>query len=483
MSTPPSAQPSPPKPRKKRSADVVSFEDLLAAHKTERGPGQLPAEGVVLIGVDLELQRRMAEGIGLPPPLDHSFQGAPKFGAPDTGAPNPPAKPLTGLQSDASLKDSDSRAAAAANAGAPKEGAPKFGAPHFDAPEFNLRQLLVRRSGTKSYVVHPVSRIEDVFTSAERELLRWLWEKGRPVPTTPRIRLVTGPNGEGARRLAVQAGLIYNTFKNLTRTLSAKFAVDIVKPERNLPTVYAIYHYSSILERQRLAGFTGAVHKNGGGRDLVNAKAEPAPRRPDSTMEELELILGAPKFSAPNQYSSAPNFAAVSGNFGAPKIAALIRNKEYTSEKENTSSPSGAANIGAPKFVVDALFQRTGRTDVEAARLIAKGCLDANPTIQPEEIARLIRTAPIPSNITNPVGLLIRALPSRCVPESIGNYREQWRREDDQEKRRQQQDHAQTLETARNILDSLAKGEQWDTETIEWARSTLDNAGPGSDIR
>src|SRR5579885_950163 len=99
MSTPPSAQ-SPPqnKARKKRPADVVSFEDLLAAHKTERGPGQLPAEGVVLIGVDLELQRRMAEGIASTTPpqqqpkSDPGPTGAPNFDAPDleASAPAPP---------------------------------------------------------------------------------------------------------------------------------------------------------------------------------------------------------------------------------------------------------------------------------------------------------------------------------------------------------------------------------------------------------
>src|SRR5579872_3774665 len=84
MSTPPSA-PFPPhsKSRKKRSADVVSFEDLLAAHKTERRPGQLPQEGVVLIGVDLELQRRMAERIGLPTGAEiQPGSPAPNIGAP-----------------------------------------------------------------------------------------------------------------------------------------------------------------------------------------------------------------------------------------------------------------------------------------------------------------------------------------------------------------------------------------------------------------
>src|SRR5450755_3152198 len=87
MSTPPSAQ-SPPqsKLRKKRSVDVVSFEELLAAHKTDRGPGQLPAEGVVLIGVDLELQRRMAQGRAFSvlqqPEADLAQSGAPSFSAP-----------------------------------------------------------------------------------------------------------------------------------------------------------------------------------------------------------------------------------------------------------------------------------------------------------------------------------------------------------------------------------------------------------------
>src|SRR4051812_48403421 len=93
MSTPPSAQ-SPPsnKPRKKRPADVVSFEDLVAAHKTERGPGQLPAEGVVLIGVDLELQRRMAERIAFQRSTETLVGGAPyngatRLSAPEFGAP------------------------------------------------------------------------------------------------------------------------------------------------------------------------------------------------------------------------------------------------------------------------------------------------------------------------------------------------------------------------------------------------------------
>src|ERR1700754_262993 len=88
MSTPPSVQQSPQSKRKKRPVEDVSFEDLLAAHKTEREPGQLPREGVVLIGVDIELQRRMAERVAFPAPTDHPTPSAPTIGAPNSAAPD-----------------------------------------------------------------------------------------------------------------------------------------------------------------------------------------------------------------------------------------------------------------------------------------------------------------------------------------------------------------------------------------------------------
>ena len=105
--------------------------------------------------------------------------------------------------------------------------------------------------------------------------------------------------------------------------------------------------------------------------------------------------------------------------------------------------------------------------------MITKGCIETNPTVQPEEIARLIHIASIPPNIANPVGLLIRALPSRCAPESIANYRDQWRQEDEQERRRRSQERAQAIETARSILDSVARGEEWDAATVEWAKGIV----------
>lgn len=465
------------KSRKKRSADVVSFEDLLAAHKTERGPGQLPAEGVVLIGVDYELQRRMAERLN--PSAEHpdstlNFSGAPAFSALDLSAPknSAPGEDF-GLKADPT-RDVDplqNQAVESINPDTRHEETANCGAPTFD-----LRELLCRRTPTRTYTIHPVYRIEDALTSSERDLLRWLWEKGRPVPMTPQIRLVTG-TGEGARRLAAQAGCIYNTFKNITRSLACKLAIDIVKPEKNLPAVYVVYHYSMILGRQRRAGLTGAIHKNGGGRELVDSQTKPAPQRQDLTVRELEELLdalnvGAPQFSAPNYVSAAPNFAALSGNFGAPKNAALIRNNKYTTGKESTTT-NAAPQFGAPTLVIDALFTRTGRTDTEAARMIVKGCLEVNQSIQIEEIAKLIHATHIPTTIANPVGLLIKTLPTRCAHESISNYREQWRREETEQEQRLQQERAQTIETARGILEAVSKGEDWDRSTIEWAKRIL----------
>ena len=119
-----------------------------------------------------------------------------------------------------------------------------------------------------------------------------------------------------------------------------------------------------------------------------------------------------------------------------------------------------------------ALFERTGQTDLDAASAILNRCREANPTAQSDEIARLIRTYPIPNTIGNPMGLISK-LPSKCAPGSIENYREQWRADDQREERRQRRERAERVERARAILQSAAKGDEWDNETLEDARRIL----------
>jgi hypothetical protein len=95
-----------------------------------------------------------------------------------------------------------------------------------------------------------------------------------------------------------------------------------------------------------------------------------------------------------------------------------------------------------------------------------KGCLDANPEIQPDEIARLFSSERFRADV-----------PLKASPTTGTSGR----RRKNRRKRRQQQERAQTLETApRGILDSAARGEQGDAETLEWAKNVIgdDQTGP-----
>jgi hypothetical protein len=86
MSVRPSAESSQPSrsQRKRRQAEVVSFDDLIAAHQTDRESGKLPPEGVVLIGVDTEFQMRMRAGFpaSLEPEAKIPTSGVPKNSEP-----------------------------------------------------------------------------------------------------------------------------------------------------------------------------------------------------------------------------------------------------------------------------------------------------------------------------------------------------------------------------------------------------------------
>ena len=526
--------------RKRRQAEVVSFEDLLAAHQVDREPGKLPPEGVVLIGVDRELQERMRAGfpahagmesvgrepkLGTPnigmsssdtPPFEASMLSGPPGGAPEKSPLEPASR--TAISMTALTKDATSNYGApnfgtpaisalinqAAHAEAiaveqtqPIDEMPQFGVPNLSAPDFSgpyfdghentpeeeldIESLVQRRTGKKTYSIQAPSRIELIMSAGELGLLRWYWENGRPIPGHPEARLVAGQNGEGSRRMATQAGLVWNTFRNYTRSLSTKHAIDIVRPESNIPRLYVVWHYSAILERLRTAGLTGVMRKNGGCRQLVDDQMRPAPQRPDLTVADLKRMFGSrksgtakpgtPKSGIPNSVSSEQTFGSLSVKPGMPKFGSHIRNKEYPSEKENptTASPSGVPKFVAPKAVIDALFERTGRTDADAGKTIFKSCIDVNPSVTPEEIARLIRGFHIPASITNPVGLMIRTLPARCHAESLANYRQHWRLHDEQLARTREYERQEEERIARRVLE--------DPETTEselaWARGVL----------
>lgn len=512
--------------RKRRQAEVVSFEDLLAAHQVDREPGKLPPEGVVLIGVDRELQERMRAEF--PAPARAPGFGEPKFDTSEFGTSNSAAlrTGTTGISVSSLQTTSDTGTTAeplnVSNSGEPKFdtsdippmilepvaeshgveesqtaavphfgesdfGAPPFGAPEFgEAEEFDIETLVQRRTGKKTYSIHPPTRIEVILSAGELGLLRWYWESGRPIPGHPHARLVSGQNGEGSRRMAAQSGLVWNTFRNYTRSLSTKYAIDIVRPASNIPRLYVVWHYTAILERLRSAGLTGVMRKNGGCRQLIDDQMRPAPQRADLTVSDLKRMFGAAKSGTlkrgpiitgsqnpgtPNHGAREQIFGSVSDKAGMPNFDPSIRKKEYPSEKENptTSTGHGVPKFPAPGPVIAALFERTGRTDTDAGRTIFKSCIDANPSVTPEEIARLIRGFHIPASITNPVGLMIRTLPARCHGESLANYRQYWRQQDEQLARARKYELEEEQRIARRVLEDpdAAESEQ------EWARGVL----------
>jgi len=86
-----------------------------------------------------------------------------------------------------------------------------------------------------------------------------------------------------------------------------------------------------------------------------------------------------------------------------------------------------------------------------------------------DEIARLIREFQIPPTISNPVGLLIRTLATRCEPESLERYRRHCETEDLQAARFKLQQQQENERIARMILEDpdISESER------EWARDVL----------
>lgn len=351
-------------------------------------------------------------------------------------------------------------------------------------------RALGRRTGRRTFNVQPATRIETIFSPSEMKVLNWMWSRGRAVDRVSMARLVTASNGEGMRRLAVHFGVAYTTFRNLVRSLSTKLAVEIVKQETTHPAIYLVYHYSAILERLRQAGLIGIIHKGSNAWVLVDADSQPAPAQPELTLQELKRKLigfkrAAVQSTAPILAEAKPNAADTNAlnslkyqhgavesrahlnDSSAVNLVAPIRSKEYPSRSEFPSSTMLKSN--APKPVIDALFDRTQRTDADAARSITSSCTAVNPTVTHDEIARMIREFHIPPSISNPVGLLIRTLATRCEPESLERYRRHWKAEDLQAARFKAQQQQENERIARMVLEDPETTES----ELEWARGVL----------
>ena len=452
---------------KRRAPDPISIADILRSPVLQR-PG-------VAIPTDDRARHIVAE-LALCPVPDLVDGRAPFFSAPNFGASE--HGQLADTKVDASKFDALEKGAAPPldlqheNVGALDTNASQSSAPNFGALEpepFDLHDLVYTRSSNRNYPIQPAARIQDSLTGQEYRVLEFLWHRGREVPGVSMLRIAGGGSKNGARILAAQLGIAYSTFQALTKSIRDKFALEIVQPGNALCKVYAVYHFSAILEAQKKSGFAFFIRQNGGGRLLVNGAGERCPHRSDLTVDQLQAKLDALKFGAPKSMADAPNFGAVSANSGAPNFGAALRNNKYPTINESTSTTIAAA----PKAVIDALFDRTGRTDADAARTLVRRCQESNPLIQTEEIARLVRAFFIPENSTNPVGLIISTVPNQCTSESLGNYRALWEQEAQAEEQKRRTQANQEIEAARSILENP---EAWDPDSLAWARQTAEAA-------
>jgi hypothetical protein len=177
------------------------------------------------------------------------------------------------------------------------------------------------------------------------------------------------------------------------------------------------------------------------------------------------VTLGAPTVGAPKQTSDAPTVGAPNvtlgappeGTLGAPRLGAPLRNKK---EVLRTTTSSTAAE-GSPA-IVTALRRATGRSDDDAAILIANACRTNTPNITDAEICHFIddwaKTLRSMKNIDNPMGFLIVRVPSSCKGESLRQYREEEARK-----------RAELQQLAREILASSGST----PENVDWARQML----------
>lgn len=243
------------KSRAKRHAETVSFDEIVAVHQTQRVAGQLPREGVALLGVDTEFQRRLG------------IVGAVEAGAPVIGAPVESA-PAVGTVDAVGKPGTD----------APVVGAPVTGLPITDAPAFK------RPSVPKRWRF-----CEDGHTLGEEKLYRTMYRLGHGSDGADKMLAI------GERPLAEEAGLSVSNVSIFLTTLVAKLAIENRgRLDKNRGTLFLVRSPENVLAARTAAGLTHIVKK---GRSvlLTNTQGVPVVGAPIKGAS----VTGAPVPGAP----------------------------------------------------------------------------------------------------------------------------------------------------------------------------------------
>jgi hypothetical protein len=425
---------------------------MVAEHSRPRKPGELPKEGVAMVGVDLDQQslyRTVAARLGL------ETAGAAYHGAPTAGAPTLSPLIVPAAAVPAQGPNIEPLPCRDATASATLLGAPPVGAPVVNETPFDLNALAFSRN-KPAYKVIPSVLAQDALLPNEEKLLEHLYRHGKTISTAARLY-----RNAGERTIAKELDLQYFSVQTLLRTLRDKFCLEICNPGKNRPKLFLVYSWQAILEHRRKSGYTFYIRKNGG-RILVSASGDPAPLRPDLDLDELQRLIDRLTIGVANTGAPRPGALTVGAKpttIGTPMVGAVYRNSNIPTEKHSTTTTAGA-----PTVILDALYNKTNHTDTNAALKIFQQARNRNASVAVEEIARLIHDLPIPPSIENPTGLLIVRIPDCCDPDSLTNYRKRWAAIDEAEQRQILQKREENLRTATAILTDSAEyppGSKW----------------------
>ncbi len=312
----------------------------------------------------------------------------------------------------------------------------------------------------RPYRIHLCHRVQDAHSAGENQLLTALWRVGTPDPSTakdPYTKRVT----MGWKRMGALADMSDKAAKRNLSCLIDKLAVELISPEDSTTRTgrtYLVYSFRAILERRSNAAMLYVV-RDKGVRFITKAemavlhverKQVPTYAMPENKKTTVDGTSTVDKSSPGAQDKTSTDTVDIKSRDTVDKTTTPLRSLLRTKEREPTTTN---VELG---LIVQALSQY-GVADEAAARQIVldsqKNCKDAQGA---EIVAVIHEKAPAiirNRSITNPLGMLIRAVPKCFEGSGITELRGHWAAE-------KQRDEQRNLETERQRQ-----------ELIQWVRS------------
>ena len=330
----------------------------------------------------------------------------------------------------------------------------------------------------RPYRIHLCRMVQDAHSAGEHLLLTTLWRIGTPDSSTakdPYTKRVT----IGWKRMGALANMSDKAAKRNLSCLIDKLAVELIGPEDSTTRTgrtYLIYSFRAILERRSDAAMLYVV-RDKGVRFLTEAemamlhverKQVPTYAMPEDKTATVDKSSTVDITSPDAQDKTSTDTVDITSRDTVDKTTTPLRSLLRTKEREPTTTN---VELG---LIVQALSQY-GIADEAAARQIAldsrKNCKDALGAeivaVIHEKASAIIRNR----SITNPLGMLIRAVPKCFEGSGIAELRGHWAAVKQQEEQRNLESERQRQELLRWVR----------SDRIEYEAILADPASTDSD--